>query len=113
MRRNRSGVALFLFALLLLTASVGCGPRLLALSFQPLSVRAGAPPPPPPAPVLRVQVAEKMIRITERVEFETDSAKITDAALKQCVLTQAQTIQLTRPSFRPVRVTFPLIFSPN
>jgi outer membrane protein OmpA-like peptidoglycan-associated protein len=74
----RAGVALLLLAL-----CVGCGPRLLNLSFARVDVQAAAPkppPPPPPPPPARVKVTEKQIEITERVEFETGSATILEAS---------------------------------
>ena len=83
-RRWRGVAGRACLALLLLAVCVGCGPRLLNLTFRPAVVQAAGPkpppPPPPPKPVVRVQVADKIIHITERVEFETDSATILEAS---------------------------------
>lgn len=82
-RSFRGGLGLrACLAVLMLALCVGCGPRLLKLSFQPVDVQAAKPkppPPPPPKPV-RVKVMAKMIQITERVEFETDSSTILSAS---------------------------------
>jgi OOP family OmpA-OmpF porin len=71
-------------ALVALAVCVGCGPRLLRLNFSSMQVHAAAPapppPPPPPAPKMKVMVAEKMIQITERVEFEVNKAEILPAS---------------------------------
>jgi outer membrane protein OmpA-like peptidoglycan-associated protein len=62
--------------LALVLASVGCGPRLLNLSFPPMKVQAAGPKPPPPPP------KTEQIHITERVVFEVNSATLKSASNK-------------------------------
>jgi hypothetical protein len=40
------------------------------------------------------------------------SSQITDQGLKQCVSEKAQGMKLSKPAFRPARVSYPLQFTP-
>jgi outer membrane protein OmpA-like peptidoglycan-associated protein len=90
---------LTLFAVLALGVSAGCA-RVLHISYAPLDVQAappGVPAPPPPPPVKTEQ-----IHITERVEFETDSAKLQRVSHK--VLDQVVEVLRKNPDIELIEV---------
>ena len=72
---RRGATALRAIAVLALVfAFVGCGPRLLNLSFPPMAVQAAGPKPP-----LLIQ-ARELIHISDRVVFKVNSAKLKSAS---------------------------------
>lgn len=74
-RRSRSAAGLSAIAVLaLVLTSVGCGPRLLNLSFPPMAVQAAGPKPPP------LIQARELIHISDRVVFEVNSATLKSAS---------------------------------